>query len=123
MWLPVGIHKLDLANLAPYIEVERKMHTAQQRSQNESDSSGVKPPSRPDGASGSTDRVTIRISAPARSAIDEIKKNMGYKTDADVIRYALGTQRRIAESIAKQERIFIGTDEGELLRELSFPFP
>jgi hypothetical protein len=66
------------------------------------------------------ERLSIRISPNTRSVIDEIKGQFGYKTDADVIRHALGTQLRIGESVVKNERIYVGDESGKLLKELVF---
>lgn len=64
--------------------------------------------------------VSLRLTPESRNTLEKIKKMFGYSTDADAIRHALGTQLRIGESVTRGERIFIGDDDGRLLRELVF---
>lgn len=74
-------------------------------------------------SSGQDERITIRITPATRAVIEAIKRDFGYRTDADVIRHALGTQVRIGESVRNRERIFVGSESGELLKELVFVGP
>jgi hypothetical protein len=68
-------------------------------------------------------RISLRITPNTREVIDRIKLQFGYRTDADVIRHALGTQLRIGESVIRGERIYVGDTEGRLLKELVFVTP
>lgn len=64
--------------------------------------------------------VSLRLTPESRSTLEKIKKMFGYSTDADAIRHALGTQLRIGESVTRGERVYIGDDHGNLLKELVF---
>ncbi len=64
--------------------------------------------------------VSLRLTPESRNTLDRIKHMFGYTTDADAIRHALGTQLRIGESVKRGERVFIGDDDGRLLKELVF---
>lgn len=79
-----------------------------------------KPPTEAQPSSDGSERLSMRLSANSRNVINEIKKNLGYKSDADVIRHALGTQARIGEAVRDGQRIYIGDKEGRLLKELVF---
>lgn len=74
-------------------------------------------------AAKESDRISVRIGPKTRQTIEAIKKQFDYKSDAEVFRHALGTQARIGESIARGEKIFVGDEEGNLLKELVFISP
>ncbi|TNJ48483.1 hypothetical protein [Phaeobacter sp. B1627] len=66
------------------------------------------------------ERISVRISPKTRQLMNEIKTAFGFKTDADVIRYALSTQHRIGQSLQRNERIYVGDQDNNILSELVF---
>jgi hypothetical protein len=73
------------------------------------------------GAEGdSRDRITLRLSEGAQAALREIKEAYNLTSDAEAVRIALGTERRMAEAFKKSEHILVADRNNQNIRELVF---
>ena len=79
---------------------------------------GDSPESVPEVKPSST--LSVRITDNTRQVIERIKQQFGYRTDAEVIRHALGTQLRVGQAIERGEKIYVGDEDGRLRVELVF---
>lgn len=63
---------------------------------------------------------SFRIGKEMDDAFAEIRFNMGYATDAEVFRAAIGTQLRIARAHQNGEKVYVADADGNNIRELVF---
>lgn len=68
---------------------------------------------------GEQRRITVRLSKSAEDAVTKIKELYGV-SDAEAIRRALATELKVAEALAKDERIWITDKDRQNPRELVF---
>ena len=68
----------------------------------------------------SPDRLTMRLSAGAKAALKEIKDAYGLSSNADAIRIALGTERRMVEAFNNEEHVLVADRDHGNVRELVF---
>lgn len=67
--------------------------------------------------------TSIRVGPEMQNAITQIRDIMGFTSDAEVYRAAIGTQLRVARAIAADEKVLVSDQKGENIRELVFMYP
>lgn len=66
------------------------------------------------------DRITLRLSRGAEEALREIKQAYNLSSDAEAVRIALGTERRMVEALRNSEHILVADRDNRNVRELVF---
>lgn len=68
----------------------------------------------------SRDRISLRLSRGAQEALREIKEAYDLTSDAEAVRIALGTERRMVEAFKKFEHVLVADQNRKNVRELVF---
>lgn len=67
------------------------------------------------------DALSVRLSAQTRALLEDTKALGGFANDAQAIRAALAVHHHLARRKAEGYKLYIGTAEGKLTRELRLP--